>query len=173
MIYLSPMFEEAELEILHENMIQKFKNLIKSDKKRKIEVLMDEPSVKEFLKLSEKLIENQKLSPAEKQKMMALLRDRKVKQFLSETGDAMAFSSKLGGGFAGAYAGTVASVIGTTAAGISGAPAIATGVVVAILLGYGGSKLFGWLHKLHARWSAQDNIRKRVAGVPTTQVQIS
>ena len=173
MIYLSPVFEEAELGVLHENIIQKFKSLVKPDKKRKLETLMEEPSVKQFLELSEKLIENKKLNPTEKQKMMALLRDKNVKQFLSETSEATSMLAKVGGGFFGGYVGAIASVIGSAAVGISGAPAIASGIAIAILMGYGGAKLFGFLHKLTARWAAQDNIRKRVAGVPTTHIQIS
>lgn len=175
MLPTSHMFETAgnNDEIVFENFLSMFRKKVPTQKKAKIETLMDDSKVKEFLEISEKLAMNKKLQFSEKQRLMALLRDSNVKKYLGETDtifrDNIAGTTSTASGMLGGITGLfTAAGLGATAA-----TAAASGVLVAAAFGVLGYKAGKILGSMYTARKASDNVKARVAGVPTAQIQMT
>lgn len=99
MIPVSPLFEEARLELVYEGLMQKFKA------SKKTVDLSKDPKVKAYMKLSEKILMANRASLEEKRQLQLLFKEKVVRDYLQSVEIDAADSGLIGGAAGGAALG--------------------------------------------------------------------
>lgn len=167
MIPVSYLFEDEEY-LMFEGLLSKMKSMFKG---RKIEDLMDKPSVQEFVAISESMMNKKKVSFQDKQKILKLLKDKDVKLYLEEVDSNAKRSGTAIGGLGGSYIGAWAGVLTAAGLGATAGGAIAVGLLGAASLGLLGAAVMRKMSGIGSRWQRESNVRKQTSGMPVHQVQ--
>lgn len=165
MLATVPMYEQIEMEIMFEGFLSKLKaKMFKPQQKQKLEQLMDDPKVQEFMKLNEVLIDKGKLTFAQKKDMLALLQNKQVKLYTEEMEKSVKLAGQIGGGMLGGFMGALGGLV--TAAGLGASSPVAAVIIGAAAMGYLGAKSISKLAVYLKAKDTRDVVRRRVSGLP-------
>ena len=168
---ISCLFEDEDV-LVELRVIQGIKNLFNS-RDRRMKGYLDDPKIKRFVEMSQRVIRDEKLSSRESMEYQKLLKSKEVDQYLEDVEeDAInmgIISGSIIGGTAGMGVGGALGLGAAVSAGISGATVLIPIAALALLgAGAGGfslGKLTGKLVGIFSKWKTRDMLRKQSAGL--------
>lgn len=165
MILLSELFNPNKEVLVELRIMQGIKNLFNS-RDRRMEAALKKPKVKEFVKLSQRVVRDERLSSSDSIKFQKLMKDNDVETYL-ETVDEVAIKSgvisgsvlgSIGGGLSGAG---IAAGVGLSGFGIIAALGVLGAVAGGIALG----KATGRMVEIFSKWGTREKLSKQAGGI--------
>jgi len=169
MIPVAYLFEDEDY-LLFEGFINRLKRAFLG---KKVEDLMEDSKVQEFIRLSEKTMLKSRVDMKDKQRLTQLMKERSVKQFLEQIDTNAKKQGAIGGAAIGGYGG---ALVGLGASiGISGplGGAIVLALIGGTVFGVLGAAAGRKLAKMMSRWQRESQVQKQVSGIAVKQVQLT